>query len=163
LVEASISNAGDEATLQYLMRCAKRLKKSTASGFLLQDDTGRPVHFLWIDKYNGFRLAEIDHKLESSSDEAAMIFDCWTPVADRGRGHYATSIRAAAASLRREGRAAWIFSGASNVPSLRSVVKAGFLYRFSLYRRRRFGQSVITRQDTTTTIANLSSAIPSMK
>lgn len=163
LVEASISNAGDEATLRYLMRCARRLKKSIASGFLLQDDAGRPIHFLWIDKYDGFRLAEIDHTLESSSVEAAMIFDCWTPVADRGRGHYAMSIRAAAAILRKETRAAWIFSGASNVPSLRSILKAGFLYRFSLSRRRRFGQSMVTRQDITATIDNLSSSIHSMK
>ena len=159
LVEASISNAGDAPTLQYLMRCAKRLKKSSASGFLLQDETGRPIHFLWIDNYNGFRLAEIDYKIESSSDGAAMIFDCWTPLADRGCGHYRTSVLSAAATLRREGRTAWIFSGASNVPSLRSILKAGFVYRFSLVRRRRFGRSIITRQDATTIIDNLPSKL----
>jgi CelD/BcsL family acetyltransferase involved in cellulose biosynthesis len=158
LVEASISNAADAPTLQYLMRCAKRLKKSSASGFLLLDETGRPIHFLWVDSYNGFRLAEIDHKIASfsSDDNAAMIFDCWTPAADRGNGHYGTSIRLAAANLRSEGKTAWIFSGASNVSSLLGILKTGFVYRFSLIRRRRFGRSIVTRQDTTSVIENLS-------
>jgi CelD/BcsL family acetyltransferase involved in cellulose biosynthesis len=152
LVEASISNAGDAPTLQYLMRCAKRLKKSTASGFILQDENGRPIHFLWVDSYDSFRLAEIDYRIASSSTGAAMIFDCWTPAANRRRGHYGTSIRLAAANLRSEGRSAWIFSGASNVSSLRGILKAGFVYRFSLVRHRKFGHSVITRQDTTSAI-----------
>jgi CelD/BcsL family acetyltransferase involved in cellulose biosynthesis len=152
LVEASISNAGDAPTLGYLMRCARRMRQPGASGFLLQDNEGRPVHFLWIDNYDGFHLSEIDHRLESNSPTAAMIFDCWTPAAHRGRGYYAAAIRQAAANLRREGRTAWIFSGASNSSSLRGIVKAGFAYRFSLVRRRRLGSSITTRQDTTTVI-----------
>jgi hypothetical protein len=152
LVEASISNAGDPHTLRYLMRCANRLTKQGTSGFLVQDETGRPIHFLWIDSYAGFRLAEIDHNLEPSCPNAAMIFDCWTPAADRGRGHYTTAIRLAAAKLRRENRPAWIFSSAKNVPSLRGILKAGFAYRFSLIRRRRLGRATITRHETTTAI-----------
>lgn len=149
LVEASISNAGDAGTLRYLMRCASRLTEPSASGFLLQDETGRPVHFLWITGYDGFRLAEIGHNLEPVSPRAAMIFDCWTPAADRGRGHYATAIRMAAANLRRDNRTAWIFSAAKNMSSLRGIRKAGFVYRFSLVRRRRLGHATITRQETT--------------
>jgi CelD/BcsL family acetyltransferase involved in cellulose biosynthesis len=152
LVEASIRNAGDAPTLQYLMRCAKRLKKSTASGFILQDENGQPIHFLWIDSYDSFRLAEIDHSIASSSTDAAMIFDCWTPTADRRHGYYGTSIRMAAAHLQSEGRSPWIFCGASNVTSLRGILKAGFVYRFSLVRQRKFGHSVITRQDTTSAL-----------
>ena len=120
--------------------------------FSLQDETGRPIHFLWITSYDGFRLAEIGYNLEPSSPGAAMIFDCWTPAADRGRGHYAAAIRQAAATLRREEREAWIFSGAKNVSSLRGILKAGFAYRFSLVRRSRLGRATITRQDTTTAI-----------
>jgi CelD/BcsL family acetyltransferase involved in cellulose biosynthesis len=153
LVEASIINAGDAHTLRYLMRCAGRLTKPGPSGFLLQDETGRPIHILWIANYDGFRLSEIDHDLEPSSPNAAMIFDCWTPGADRGQGHYATAIRSAAAQLMQQGRAAWIFSGASNVSSLRGILKAGFAYRFSLIRRRRLGRAIMTRQDTTTVIS----------
>ena len=76
LVEASIINASDAPTLRYLMRCARRLTKPGPSGFLLQDDEGRPIHILWIADYNGFTLAEIDHSLKASSPNAAMIFDC---------------------------------------------------------------------------------------
>jgi CelD/BcsL family acetyltransferase involved in cellulose biosynthesis len=174
LVEGSITNAGDPPTLRYLMRCAGRLGHPGAAGFLLQDEAGRPVHFLWIDNYDGFRLAEIEHNIEpsfvepsfvepsfvepsfsgpslieSSFPDAAMIFDCWTPVADRGRGHYAAAIRLAADKLRSEGRAAWIFSGATNAASLRGVLKAGFEYRYSLIRRTRLGRSVVTRREGT--------------
>jgi len=130
LVEATILNAGDAQTLRYLMRCAKRFSHRDASGFLLQDAEGRPVHFLWISNYDGFRFSEIDHALEPSSTSAAMIFDCWTPSADRGRGHYATAIRQAAAHLQRENRAAWIFSGATNASSLKGILKAGFIIAF---------------------------------
>jgi CelD/BcsL family acetyltransferase involved in cellulose biosynthesis len=152
LVEGSILNAEDPPTLRYLMRCAGRLAQPGASGFLLQDETGRPIHFLWIDNYDGFRLAEIEHNLEPSSSNAAMIFDCWTPAAERGRGHYAAAIRQAAAQLRQEGRPAWIFSGATNAASLHGILKAGFEYRFSMLRRTQLGHSIVTRLETTAAI-----------
>jgi CelD/BcsL family acetyltransferase involved in cellulose biosynthesis len=155
LVEASILNAGDVHTLRYLMRCANRLTKSGSSGYVLRDDEGQPIHFLWIDHYDGFRLSEIDHSLEPHSAGAAMIFDCWTPAADRGCGHYAAAIRQAAANLQREGKTAWIFSGASNLSSLHGILKAGFEYRFSLVRRRTLGRSTITRQESTSAISLL--------
>jgi hypothetical protein len=104
---------------------------------------------LWVDNYDGFRLAEIEHNIEPAFPDAAMIFDCWTPMADRGRGHYATALRIAAANLRREGRAAWIFSGATNTPSVRGVLKAGFKYRYSLIRKTRFGRSLVTKFEST--------------
>ncbi len=156
LVEGSIINSGDPPTLRYLMRCANRLNQPGASGLLLQDESGRPIHFLWIDNYDGFRLAEIEHNIEPASPDAAhnpaMIFDCWTPSADRGRGHYAAALRLAAAQLRRAGRAAWIFSGATNAASLRGVLQAGFQYRFSFMRRTRMGRSVVTRRESTEVI-----------
>lgn len=144
LVEASILNADDTATLRYLMRCSHRLTEPRASGFALQDETGRPVHFLWIENYDGFRLAEIKYRIEPSGTNAAMIFDCWTPKAERGRGHYAEAIRQAAANLVREGRAAWIFSGATNKASVRGVLKAGFQYRFSFVRQTWLGQANVS-------------------
>lgn len=153
LVEASIINAGDAPTLGYLMRCARRLTKPSPAGFLLQDHAGRPIHILWVADFDGFHLAEIDHSLEAPSPNAAMIFDCWTPVADRGQGYYAAAIRSAAAQLMQQGRAAWIFSGATNITSRQGILKAGFVYRFSFIRRSRLGRAIITRHDTTTEIA----------
>ncbi len=152
LVEGSITNAGDSTTLRYLMRCSHRLAQPGASGFLLQDETGRPAHFLWIGNYDGFYLAEIDHIIEPFAENASMIFDCWTPLANRGRGHYATAIGLAAASLRKQGRIGRIFSGATNSYSLRGILKAGFQYRFSFLRRTKLGRSVITRRETTSAI-----------
>lgn len=149
LVEGSILNADDSATLGYLMRCAHRLSQPGAVGFLLQDESGRPLHFLWIDNYDGFRLAEIEHTIETTTLNAAMIFDCWTPSAERGRGYYAMALRRAAANLRREQRAAWIFSGATNTQSVHGVLKAGFQYRYSLIRQTRLGRSAVSRRDST--------------
>ena len=160
LVEASILNAGDAKTLRYLMRCAHRLTKPDASGFTLQDEVGRPVHFLWINDYASFHLSEIDHTLEPCSPRAAMIFDCWTPAGDRGRGYYASAIRQAAARLLCENKAAWIFSGANNVSSLRGIRKAGFAYRFSLVRRSQFGRAIVTRQDSTAAVDDAVASAP---
>jgi CelD/BcsL family acetyltransferase involved in cellulose biosynthesis len=162
LVEGSITNANDPATLRYLMRCATRLAQPRAAGFVLQDETGRPIHFLWIDNFDGFRLAEIEHSIELSSTNGAMIFDCWTPVADRGHGYYAAAIRQAAANLRHEERVAWIFSGATNASSLRGIVNAGFQYRFSFIRRTKLGHSVVVRQETSTAINSRNSTDTSM-
>jgi CelD/BcsL family acetyltransferase involved in cellulose biosynthesis len=159
LVEASILNANDLHTLQYLMRSARRMNDPGTSGFLLQDEAGKPIHFLWIGNYDGFRLSEIDHTLHSSSAGTAMIFDCWTPAANRGHAYYPAAIRQAAADLARKGKEAWIFAGAHNRASLRGILKAGFEYSFSLVRRRSFGRSTVTRHDITTAIS-LSAADP---
>ena len=152
LVEASILHAGDANTIRYLMRCSRRMNEPGACGFVLPDQEGKPVHFLWVNEYDGFHLSEIDHKLEPLSKPAAMIFDCWTPASERGRGHYASAIREAAADLRRQGKGSWIFSAASNSSSLRGIQRAGFEYRFSLLRRRKFGRSTITRLETSAAI-----------
>lgn len=154
LVEASVLNPTDAHTLRYLMRCAKRMDEKDTAGFVLQDEAGRPIHFLWICHYDGFYLSEINHKLEPFDSSAAMIYECWTPVADRGRAYYAHAIRQAAEQLRREHRTAWIFSHARNVSSWHGIVKAGFAYRFSLVRHSVLGRTVITRHETTATISS---------
>jgi len=152
LVQASIRNAGDPHTLDYLMRCAMRMSQPGVSGCALQDEADRSTHFLWICDYDGFHISEVDYALDRIAPDAAMIFDCWTPAADRGQGYYATAIRSAAARLGGEGKTAWIFSDAKNARSLRGILKAGFAYRFSLIRRRTFSRLTITRYETTTAI-----------
>jgi CelD/BcsL family acetyltransferase involved in cellulose biosynthesis len=152
LVQASIRSAGDPQTLGYLMRCAQRMSQPGVSGFVSQDEAGRSTHFLWITGYDGFRISEIDHRLDPISQDADVIFDCWTPAVDRGHGYYAIAVRSAAARLRREGKTAWIFSDANNVPSVRGIQKAGFAYRFSLVRRCRLGHSTVVRHEATAAI-----------
>ena len=147
LAESAIANADDPDTLHYLLRSAVRLKQGNATGFLLQDQEKRAVHFLAVTDFNGFHIAEISHKLTSNNAEDAMIFDCWTPARFRGLGYYSAAIRQAATDLRNKGKKIWIFCGASNRPSVRGILKAGFAYRHSLVRTRRFGWSTVVRRD----------------
>ncbi len=145
LARAAVQNPNDESTLEYLGRCAQRLRRGKVEGYYLAGPENEVAHFLWVDLYNGFHLSEIDSRLESRDPTAAMIFDCWTPLSRRGRSLYATAIRLAALGLQAERRQAWIFSGAANESSLRGIRKAGFMYRFSLVRSRKFGKTTISR------------------
>lgn len=146
IAEAAINNASDEQTLQYLIRCGQRLRKSSSNGYCLQGHDTPALHFLWVHSYNGFHLEEIDAKLESNDPSAVMIFDCWTPAAYRGRAYYATAIRLAAACQQKQQRRVWIFSAVKNESSLRGVIKAGFLYRFSMVRKRTLGYTSLSRR-----------------
>jgi CelD/BcsL family acetyltransferase involved in cellulose biosynthesis len=147
LALAAMHNADDKPTLEYLARCAQRLRQGHATGYLLPGQGTQPSHFLWVDTYDGFHLSEIDSRLESSDPRAVMIFDCWTPAAQRGRGSYATAIRMAAAQLQKQERQVWIFSAAKNESSIRGIGKAGFVYRFSLVRRRMLWHTALSRRD----------------
>jgi hypothetical protein len=146
LAEAAIANEYDRDTLDYLTRCAQRLKQRRSTGFLLRDEQGQAVHFLWIDKYDGFYLSEIGYTLKGSSGDF-VIFDCWTPQAFRGSGHYSCAIRLAAMDVQAAGGQAWIFCSTQNRPSLQGIVKAGFGYRSSLVRQRKFGYTRFTFQN----------------
>jgi hypothetical protein len=149
LAHAAMINNEDVSTLEYLMRCAARLRTRAGCGFVLRTERGQPGHFLWIDRYDGFHLSEIDYKLESHDPGAAMIYDCWTPVSQRGNGYYAIAIRLAAESLQQQRRRAWIFSAEKNVSSVRGIRKADFEYRFSLIRKSTLNRSSVTRADRT--------------
>lgn len=145
---AAMNHADDDQTLQYLMRCAQRLRRGHENGYCLDAPAKQtPFHFLWVGSYNGFHLSEINHTLESSNPSAAMIFDCWTPEAYRGRGIYAAAIRLAAAHLQKQQRQVWIFSAAKNESSIRGIVKAGFVQRFSLVRGRSLLHSKLSRRE----------------
>lgn len=149
LADAAMRNPEDASTLSYLMRCAARLRRQLGCGFVLRTREGEAGHFLWIDRYDGFHLSEIDYKIESQDPGDAMIYDCWTPVAQRGNGYYAIAIRLAAISLQEQRRRAWIFSAAKNVSSVRGIRKAGFGYRFSLIRKSTLNRSSVIRAAST--------------
>jgi CelD/BcsL family acetyltransferase involved in cellulose biosynthesis len=147
IASAAMNNADDEQTLRYLARCAQRLRQGRANGYFLHGQRARPSHFLWVDLYDGFHLSEINSRLESTDPSAVMIFDCWTPAAQRGHGDYATAIRLAAANLQKQQRQVWIFSAAKNEPSVRGILKAGFVYRFLLVRRRALCHTTLSRRE----------------
>ncbi len=132
LNEAAMSYANDSQAAEYLLRCAGRLRKSECSGFGLRKPCGSVAHVLWVRPFVGFHLSEIDYTLSSEGDDADMIFDCWTPPANKGMGYYAAALRRAARMILENARRPWIFASASNRHSQRGIVNAGFTYRYSL-------------------------------
>jgi CelD/BcsL family acetyltransferase involved in cellulose biosynthesis len=136
LAIAAMEYADDTETLQYLLRCAKRLRSGEQQGFALVTSSDTPVHLCWVTRFEGFHMAELNRKLAAPSPNSVLVFDCWTPNSARGKAFYATTIQLVAARLLREGKTAWIFSAASNSASLRGIEKAGYRRRYSLIRRK---------------------------
>jgi CelD/BcsL family acetyltransferase involved in cellulose biosynthesis len=146
LADAAMRSDDDEQTLQYLLRSANRLREGKAGGFVLMDTQGVPLHFAWVAEFAGFFLPELNARLEAPSPDAALLFDCWTPVAERSRGHYGRAIALIAEKVRSAGKRPWIFSMANNTASVRGIEKAGFERRYSLVRQRLFNLQRITGQ-----------------
>jgi hypothetical protein len=66
---SAMSHADDGPTLGYLANCAQRMREGRATGYCLPGQGTEPAHFLWVDLYVGFTLAEIDSGLESSGPQ----------------------------------------------------------------------------------------------
>ncbi len=133
---AAIAHADEPATLDYLIRCAHRVRSRQGEGFALLDAGCKPVHFCWVANFEGFEMAELGRTLRAPAANAVMIFDCYTPFSSRGRGFFGQAITALAEQSRLRGKAPWIFSAATNQASLRGIEKTGFTQRFSLWRRK---------------------------
>ena len=136
LAEVAIKHFDDEATLQYLLRAAARLRSSSAEGFALMDAEGEVLHLAWVTPFGGFFLDELQHRLDGPDPARVMLFDCWTPVSLRGRGYYAEAIQRVAQSQLAQGKSPWIFSAETNQASRSGIVKAGFHLRYSITSRR---------------------------
>ena len=134
----------DRQTCAYFLRCAKRLRQSAIQGYGLVDEAGQYVHFAWVTPFERFFLSELNAATEAPSSDCVMLFDCWTPAAQRGRGYYGYAAARIAKIMRVQGKNPWIFSAASNVSSVRGLEKAGFQKRYSLIRKRRFGCQWVT-------------------
>ena len=126
----------EEDTLNYLLRSARRLQASGAKGFALVNAGGVPVHFCWVAPFEGFRIAELNQVLKEPTPRSVLLFDCWTPSAERGHGYYGLCLWLVASRALEAGQRPWIFSAAANVKSVRSIERAGFLPRFSLVRKK---------------------------
>jgi CelD/BcsL family acetyltransferase involved in cellulose biosynthesis len=136
----------DEQTLAYLLRAAVRCRSTDASGFVMVDRDGTPLHFAWVTAFQEFFLSQLNDHVSGASQQAVMLFDCWTPLAMRGRGYYAQAVSLVATHAVAEDKEPWIFSAATNTSSVRGLEKAGFLRHHSLSRRRILGWQTITRQ-----------------
>jgi CelD/BcsL family acetyltransferase involved in cellulose biosynthesis len=146
LANAAEQYADDESSLAHFLRSAQRLRAKNAKGFALIDAKGIPVHFAWISAFEGFLLDELNAKVESPSPEAELLFDCWTPVAERGHGYYGRAIGLIANQVRSAGKRPWIYSAATNTASVRGIEKAGFERRYSLVRQKVFNLQRIKGQ-----------------
>jgi CelD/BcsL family acetyltransferase involved in cellulose biosynthesis len=135
----------DSETCNYLLRCAARLREGSAEGFYLADHEGNFLHFAWVAPFAGFFLAELNAKVDAPAPDSVLLFDCWTPPARRGRGHYAAAIRHIAKMMQDQGRRPWIFSAATNDASLKGIEKAGFQFRYSLLQQHVLGFQKIKR------------------
>jgi hypothetical protein len=142
LARAVMEYRDDVSTMQYLLRAAGRLRNTATRGYVLMGEDGRPLHFAWTTAMNGFLCAELNTTLQAPVD-SVLLFDCWTPLAERGRGHYKDAIDGISAIVREQGRRPWIFSAASNRASLRGIDQAGFQLRYSMIRRRLLGSERI--------------------
>lgn len=128
----------DEATQDYLLRSAKRLREPGMRGFVLARPERRPVHFAWTTPFNGFYCAELNATLQAPENHL-LLFDCWTPPVCRHRGYYGNAIRTIAAQLQESDKSPWIFSASNNSASIKGILQAGFRRRYSLVRKRLFG------------------------
>jgi len=135
---AAIAHADDTATLDYLMRSSPRLRAGQGRGFVLLAARQTPVHFCWVKDFDGFEMAELERTLHAPEKDAVMIFDCYTPPSARAHGFFAEAISALANQLCSEDKAPWIFGAATNRASLQGIEKAGFTYKYSLWRKRIF-------------------------
>jgi CelD/BcsL family acetyltransferase involved in cellulose biosynthesis len=145
LAHAAMTYADDKDTINYLLRSAARLA-SGGTGFALVSSTGEPVNFCWVGPFEGFKMAELDHELREPAAESVLLFDCWTPLSERGRGHYGLCTSQVAARLLESGKKPWIFSAATNLSSARALERAGFVQRFSLARKKKLFVSRISME-----------------
>lgn len=149
LSKGALENSDDPETLRYLMRCAARLQNSDASsmqGFVLGSQNGSALHFCWAADFAGFVVDELRHTLEPKTEPASVIFDCWTPARCRGHNYYGIAVELLARELKNREMTIWIFSGATNQPSMRGLEKTGFVHSHAMVRRRLFLQRRVYRK-----------------
>lgn len=147
LAAAAAQYADDQSTCTYLLRTARLARQNDTDGFALIDGAGKFLHFAWIAPFDGFYLSELNHRVHAPSTDCIMLFDCWTPPAFRGNGHYGAAVALIADSLLERGKRPWIFSAATNTASVRGLEKAGFQRRYSLITQRLFGWQTTVRQE----------------
>jgi len=156
---AAMTYVDDSATLDYLLRCAPRLRSEGDCGFVLLSADGIPVHFCWAKDFEGFRIPELERTLQAPCADAVMIFDCFTPASVRGRGLFACAIAALADQLNAEGKTPWMFSAASNPAALRGIKKSGFAYKFTLGRKKFFFHQEVKDSIPSPDPANIASSV----
>jgi CelD/BcsL family acetyltransferase involved in cellulose biosynthesis len=130
----SYENEGD--TLSYLLRSARRLHPNKGQGFALLDPDSTPVHFCWVASFEGFEMEGLKTRLSAPSQNAAMIFDCWTPQSKRGRGYFGIALSLVVRHVSQAGQEPWTFTAITNNSVRRITERAGFERRYSMICRK---------------------------
>jgi CelD/BcsL family acetyltransferase involved in cellulose biosynthesis len=136
LAAAAMAYENEEDTVRYLLDSAGRLRHKTGRGFALLDRESTPVHFCWVDDFEGFEMKALKTRLSAPSQNASIIFDCWTPPSKRGRGYFRIALSLVAHHASKAGKDPWIFSAITNLLSRRGIEEAGFERKYSLVRKR---------------------------
>jgi hypothetical protein len=126
----------DPETLNYLLRAASRVRTGECQGFVSVDPDEVPVHFCWVTPFEKFYVSELRREIAAPCPNARLIFDCWTPVSQRGNRYYSATIARIASDLHHSKSQVWIFAAATAEPSLNGIRRAGFVERFSVMLRR---------------------------
>ena len=134
LAVAAIEYEDDAETREYLLRSAGRLQSGGAEGYALVAG-GVPVHFCWVAPFEGFRVAEMGCALEAPFAQSVLLYDGWTPDAQRGRGDFGMGAAMVADLQVEKGKRPWIFEAGPN--SIEALGQAGFVPRYSLRRGKR--------------------------
>lgn len=128
---AAIRYAENPETLQYLIRAAKRYSSGLGSGFALLGHDGIPTYFCWsADVSEIYRTRS--ESVPMVAENAAAIFDCFTPGSSPERSHAKAAISTLAAELEAAGRSVWFCCDAGDRLALESVQPLGFSFRFSV-------------------------------
>jgi hypothetical protein len=138
LSEAAMAYADDDETLTFLLRSASRLKNGNQSGYALLNEERVPLHFGWTSEFDKVWISELGRTLSQPQPNSVLIYDCWTPICERGRGRYSQSLQSIAEQIQERGAIPWIFSAAQNHGSVRGIERAGFVRRFSVTHQTRF-------------------------
>ena len=125
LAAFALCYADDPPILSILLRTTRHLR-SGREGYAGVTNDGTFAHLAWLAPFHDFWIDEIEAILPGVREDAEVISDCWTPPAERGRGHYTAMIRGLAKLVMGRGREAWIFASVNNAPSLRGIQAAGF-------------------------------------
>jgi CelD/BcsL family acetyltransferase involved in cellulose biosynthesis len=136
LAVAAMSYENEADTLSYILRSARRLHSKTGQGFALVDPDRTPVHFCSVSDFGGFEMEELKTRLSAPSQNAVLIFDCWTPQCKRRRGYFGIALALAARYVSNAGKEAWTYSAALSHSSGPTIERAGFEGRYSMICKR---------------------------
>jgi CelD/BcsL family acetyltransferase involved in cellulose biosynthesis len=134
LAIGAISYETEADTISYILRSARRLQSKTAQGFALLNRERTPVHFCWARDFEGFEIPQLNARLRAPVENAAMIFDCWTPQSIRERGFFKIALSLAAQRLSTSGNEPWTFTTVAN-HSGRGIESVGFERKYSMIKK----------------------------